>query len=421
LIVGDHEFFVEEAAEEARGELASESCEIERIADEELAARLPEALSTGSLFSTRRLIEADLTPLFGRVSPGKLLEEAVEAWAKDTPAGRREAFKKMRAFLAAVPCPSDSPEETARAASKKAKKPELFEPLVEILREIPDVRESRAGALAAVLAHLDRGLEGTLLLARAVDPQRSSPLFEAFKKSATIRDVSGEVKQRPGRLRARAKKLARERRIAIDDEALERLLRSTDEDPRPFASELEKLFGWAGEGGRITEKDVAAAVEDRHAEEIYAFIDTLCERRREPVLRGLSEILSGRTLRAGDHEISGEEPVRAFFGALTREIRRLCFIRARCEEIGWKMDPAVSYGAYQSRIHGKIAAPQEPFEKSLAAAGHPFGWYKSYQRACRFSLPELTRALIRCSEADAAMKDSAPPEETVAGLVAGLV
>ena len=421
LVVGDHEFFVEEAAEEAREALAGESYEIERIPEDGLASLLPEALSTGSLFSTRRLIEADLTSLFGRSSPGRLLEEAVEAWGKDSPAGRREAFKKTRVFLATAGLKADSAEETAAAAVKKVRKPELLDPLVEILRELPDAGASPAGAAAAVLAHLERGLEGTLLLARAVDPLRSSALFEAFRKRGEIRDVSGEVKERPRRLRARGEKLAAERGVAIEPAALDRLLRSTDADPRAFASELEKLLDWAGAGGRIAENDVAAAVEDRHAEDLYAFFDAFGERRREETLRRLAAILSGRPLRAGERDLIAEDPLRAFFSMLVKEVRRLCFVRARCEESGWKMDPAVAFPAYQSRIHPKIAAPVEPFSDSLAAEGPPYGWYKAYQRACRFRLAELTSALVRCAEADAAMKDSAPDAETIAGLVAGIV
>lgn len=412
---------MEEAAEEAREALAGESYEIERIPEEGLATLLPEALSTGSLFSARRLIEVDLTALFGRSSPARLLEEAVEAWAKDTPAGRREAFKKTRAFLAAAGSKGDSAEETAAAAVKKVRRPELLEPLVEILRELPDAPGSAAGAAAAVLAHLERGLEDTLLLARAVDPVRTTALFEAFREHGEIRDVSGEVKERPRRLRARAQKIAGERGVAIEAAALDRLLRSTDADPRAFASELEKLLDWAGAGGRITEKDVAAAVEDRHVEDLYAFFDALGERRREDALRRLAAILSGRPLRAGDRDLTGEDPLRAFFGMLVKEIRRLCFVRARCEESGWKMDPGVSFPAYQSRIHPKIAAPVEPFSDSLAAEGPPYGWYKAYQRACRYRLAELTAALLRCAEADAAMKDSAPEEETIARLVAGIL
>ena len=80
LVHGAHEFFVEEAADEIRESLGFSEDEIERIPEESLAARLPDALSTGSLFSSRRLIEADLSTLFGRAAPAALLEEAVVAW-----------------------------------------------------------------------------------------------------------------------------------------------------------------------------------------------------------------------------------------------------------------------------------------------------------------------------------------------------
>src|ERR1051325_6023885 len=90
LVHGAHEFFVEEAAEEIRAGLGFSEDEIDRISDEAVASRLPEALSSGSLFSSRRLVEADLSALFGRETPVSLLEEAAAAWQKESPAGRRE-------------------------------------------------------------------------------------------------------------------------------------------------------------------------------------------------------------------------------------------------------------------------------------------------------------------------------------------
>lgn len=421
LVVGDHEFFVEEAAEEIRREFREASFEVERVSDESLASLLPEALSTGSLFAPRRLVEADLTPLFGRIAPGRLVEEAVEAWRKNSPAGRREAFRKVRELLASVPSAGDSPAEIAAAAARKTRKPDCLEALTEILQEMPESRANPAAAVEAVLAHLQRGLEGTVLLARAVDPVRTTPLYEAFRKHGHIRDVGSEEKQRPLRLASRARKLAAERKIQIEPAAVERLLRSTDAEPRPFASELEKLLDWAAEGGRVTERDVAAIVDDRHSEDIFAFFESFGERRRNDSLRVLSAILSGQPLRAGDREFTGDDPLRAFFGLLVKEIRRLCLIRARGEDSAWKMDPAISFGTYQARVHPKLAAPVPPFGEPLAGEGHPYGWYKSYQRSCRFRLSELTAALIRCSEADAAMKDSAPAEDVLTQLVSSIV
>ena len=415
LVCGPHEFFVDEAAEEKRAELGFSEDEIERIPEEALAARLPDALSTGSLFSSRRLVEADLSALFGRAAPAGLTEEAVAAWQKDSPAGRREAFKKARALLAALQIDNESPEETAAAAAKKVRLPALRETLEEILRELPGGGGSASAATAAVLAHLSGGVPGTILLARAVDPPRSSALYKSFEAGGSIRVAGGDDGENARLLGARARKLAGEKGIAIEPAAVERLRARTGEDPRLFASELEKLLDWAGEKGKIAARDVEALVEDRRAEDVYAFFDALGARDRSETMRRLEPILSGRALRTGEREIKAEDPLRIFFGMLVAEVRRLLVVRARCEETRTKITSGLSYGAYQSGVHPRLASETTLLE------GNPFLWYKAYQRAGRFTTAELVRALRRCADADASTKDSASLEDTIALLVAEIV
>ncbi|HET9795319.1 MAG TPA: hypothetical protein VFS34_12750 [Thermoanaerobaculia bacterium] len=416
LVCGPHEFFVDEAAEEARGEFGFTEDEIERIPEEALAARLPDALASGSLFSSRRLVEADLSALFGRDAPGALAEEAAAAWQKESAAGRREAFKKARALLAALQIENESPEDTAAAAVKKMRKPELRETLEEIFRELPGGGASGNAAAAAVIAHLEGGgVPGTVLLARAVDPPRTSALYKAFDAHGSVRIAGGDDNENARLLVARARKLAAQKNVTIEPASIDRLRARTADDPRLFASELEKLLEWAGENGKIVPRDVEALVEDRRAEDVYAFFDALGARDRAETMRRLEGILSGRALRTGEREIKGDEPLRAFFGMLAAEIRRLLVVRARCEETRTRINPALAYGGYQTGVHPRLSSGTTLLE------GSPFLWYKAYQRAARFPLPDLVRALRRCADADAATKDSASLEDTIALLVSEIV
>lgn len=415
LVCGPHEFFVDEAAEEARAALGFAEDEIERIPEEALAARLPDALSTGSLFSSRRLVEADLSALFGRAVPAGLAEEAVAAWQKDSPAGRREAFKKARALLAALQIDEETPEEMAAAAAKKVKRPELRDALEEIFRELPGGGGSGNAAASAVIAHLSGGVPGTVLLARAVDPPKTSALYRSFEAAGEIRVAGGDENENARLLSARARKLAGEKGIAIEPAAVERLRARTGDEPRLFASELERLLDWAGEKGKIASRDVEALVEDRRAEDVYAFFDALGSRDRAGAMSRLDPILSGRALRTGEREIKADDPLRVFFGMLVAELRRLLVVRARCEETRTKINPGLSYGNYQSGVHSRLASGTPLIE------GSPYLWYKAYQRAGRFTLAELVRALRRCAEADEATKDSASLEDTIALLVADVV
>ena len=419
LVTGSHEFFVEEAAEELRASLASPGTDVERIDDEDLAESLPIALTHGSLFAEKRLVEADLSALFGRESPGSLVEEAVEAWGKDTPAGRREAFKKARALLSALRIQGPA-EEAAPEAARKAKKPELAETLLEILRALPGPVGDPAPAASAVLDHLERGLAETILLARAVDPAKTSVLYQAFKKHGTIHDVSAQPGEFGRFLASRAKKRAAEKDVVLEPAAVEALLRFTEADPRRFDSELEKVLGWAETGGKVRARDVEILVSDGRSEDLYAFFDALGRRDRTETFQRLDRVLSGRALRAGDRELKGDDPLRGFFGMLFAEVRRLLIVRARCDETRTKIEPSISYGTYQTRVHPRLSEASGPFSASLLE-GSPFLWYKCYQRCAKFSVAELRSELIACAEADDSTKDSAPLPETLVRLVGAMV
>ena len=398
LLVGDHEFFVDEAAEEARARYEREGYEVERIAEDDLGSRLAPALFQESLFSSLRLVEADLTALLRQSSAPELVDEALENWAKATPAGRRQAFRNARLLASSLKLDSTDPEAAALAAAKKAKRPESTETLAEIFRELPPSRGGSADVHADVAAFLERDVPGVVLLARAVSPPKSSDLRRGFEKHGEVRDVSADEASHDRLLKARAQRLASGRGRKLAAEAVEELLVRTDKDPRLFAAELERVLDWAGDRP-VTKNDVAALVEDRRAEELYPFFDAFGARKKEEALPRLERILSGRALRAGEYTVKGDDPLRAFFGMFVSEIRRLLTIRAACEELGIRIDPALSYSAYQARVHPRLNEQIELEGKSL------FPSYKSYRNAGRFSVAELTRALIVCADGDAAVKN----------------
>jgi hypothetical protein len=168
----------------------------------------------------------------------------------------------------------------------------------------------------------------------------------------------------------------------------------------------------------LAERSRRAALVDEPT--LYGFFDALGRRDRKDTFQRLDRILSGRALRAGDRELKGDDPLRAFFGMFVSEVRRLLIVRARCDETRTRIDPSISYGEYQARVHARLAAPVEPFSASLFE-GNPFLWYKCYQRAGKFSIADLEGALIACADADDTTKDSAPLPETLAALVGTLV
>ena len=429
LIVGDVEFFVEEAAAAARAALSDPETEVLTFEDEAPAEAVSDALLNRSLFSPRRLVQLDISRLLGTESPGRLLTQAVEAWDKGTPAGRREAFKQARALLAALDLPSSGdPVENAEAAAKKVRRKEEGELLAEILKELPEEAPGGAAvlksALRAVVAR--EGNDGTVALLTAIAPPPGVDLVKEIEKRGLVLEAS-VGKDAQAALRRLASARAKEREVVLEPAAIERLLSRTDFRPPQFASELEKLLEWAGKGGRIRAADVEANVQDEASEDLYAFFEAVGRRDAGDALSRLERLFSGREVRAGDRAIETEDSwPNKFLGMLSGEVRRMLLIRARLEEAGpGAFDASMSYSTFQARVLPRLMAPATPFGRSpfesAGGAAHPFALYRAAQRSSRFTAPQLARALARTAEVDVKLKDSAPVLETFTAYVGDLI
>ena len=429
LITGDVEFFVEEAAAQAADKLAADGAEVLKFDDEAPVETVSDALLNRSLFSPRRLVQLDISRLLGTESPGRLLTQAVEAWDKGTPAGRREAFKQARALLAALDLPSNGdPVETAEAAAKKVRRKEEAELLAEILKELPEEAPGGAAvlksALRAVVAR--EGNDGTVALLTAIAPPAGVDLVKEIEKRGLVLEASIGKDAQPA-LRRLAAARAKEREVVLEPAAIERLLSRTDFRPPQFASELEKLLEWAGKGGRIRAADVEANVQDEASEDVYAFFEAVGRRDAGDALSRLERLFSGREVRAGDRAVDTEDAwPNKFLGMLSGEVRRMLLIRARLEEAGpGAFDASMSYSTFQARVLPRLMAPATPFGRSpfesAGGAAHPFALYRAAQRSSRFTAPQLARALARTAEVDVKLKDSAPVLETFTAYVGDLI
>ena len=416
LLCAGHEFFVAEAAREVRRAFEEAGAEIERLDEAEVPAKLASALTAGSLFSDRRLVEADLSLLFGRQAPAELWEEALAAWNKGTPAGRRETFRKVRTLLVSLRVADGSPEEQAAAAAKKLGAGADAAILSEIVREMPESKLDAASARDAVLRHLARGDSRTFLLGLAVDPPREAELFSAFRAGGLVREVPREGEERR-ELMDLAKRFGRERGVVFEPGFVEALLNRTEASPRLFASELEKLVEFAKPGAALSAADVADMVEDRRAEDIYAFTDLIGRRRLREALEQLSRMLSGRPVAFGERLIDSNDPARVILATLTTEVRRMLIARFRAAETGVRLSAGLSPRTYEASVHPRLSAAPAPGLPS-AMPGKPYLWFKVCERASSFSAEELSRALRLCARADAASKDSAALSDILPWLVA---
>ena len=429
LVVGDVEFFVEEAAARAREVLARDGAEVLVFEDDAPAEAVSDALLNRSLFSPQRLVQLDISRILGTQSPGRLLTAAVEAWDKGTPAARREAFKQARALLAALDLPaSGDPEETAEAAARKVRRKEEAPLLAEILKELP---AESAGAVAilkaalrAVVARKDN--DGTVALLTATASPAGVDLIKEVEKRGLVLEAN-VGKDAGDALKRLAAARAKEREVGFDSGAVQRLLLRTGSRPEQFASELDKLLEWAGKGGRIRAEDIEANVEDESSEDVYAFFEAMGRRDAGDALSRLDRLFSGRDVRAGDRVVDTVEAwPNKFLGMLAGEVRRMLLIRARLEEAGTgPFDASMSYGTFQARVLPRLMAPVTPFGRSpfetAQGAAHPYALYLAAKRCARFTLPELARALGRAADLDVKLKDSAPVLETFTAFVGQLI
>jgi hypothetical protein len=425
-ITGDVAFFVEEAAARARERLASDDAEVLRFPEEAAPGAAAEALLNRSLFSARRLVEIDISRLLGTDSPGDLALAAFEAWARSSPAGKREAFRAMRRLLVALDLPAaGDPDESAEAIARKLRRKDLTEPLAELLRELPEEKGSVGASLLSTLrVVLERQNDGLVALLTATSPPKGSELLAEVGRRGLLLEVRiGEKDIGPalGRL---ALARAKQHDVRIDSDAIARLRERTDSQPGLFASELDKLLDWAGEGGRIRAADVGEQVVDESSEDVYAFLDALGRRDAGEALARLERLFSGREIRAGKRSFDPEDGwPQIFLRMLTDEIRRMLLVRARLAEAGApRFEPQMGFDPYRDRVAPYLDEPMPPFGKSPfggRADGYPF--FKAAGRSSRFTTPELARALARAADVDVMLKTSAPVLETFTAYVGRVI
>jgi len=411
LVGGPLDFFVEEAAERLTEALAAGGAERIRFDDEASPEAVTDALLNRSLFSPRRIVEIDATRYFGTEAPGALADAAVEAWEEATPAGRRKAFRHVRALLAALSIErGPDPMETGAAVARKVKDLASAEALGRILTELPEERSSPGLVVPAIRTLLERGgNDGVVALLTAIQPPFGVGLPAEIAKKGLVLEVSVDKKQTSGQLSRLARERAREREVTLDADAIARLLKQTDEKPAVFAAELGKLLEWAGKGGRVRASDIRAFVEDEASEKLYEFYDVLSRRDAGAALAQLERMFSGRPVVMGEKEIDTEEywPIR-FLGFLSSEIRRMLLMRERLD------DPAAGYAAgmspqaFQSRVLPRLQEMDRGGGRPMAS-GHPFAVFKLVERCAHFRTDELARALAGAAEVDVQLKNSTPP------------
>jgi DNA polymerase III delta subunit len=426
-ITGEVAFFVEEAAARARERLASEDAEVLRFSEDAPPGSAAEALLNRSLFSARRLVEIDISRLLGEDSPGELALAAVEAWVRSSPAGKREAFRGMRRLLVALDVPGGGdPGETAAAIARKVKHRELEEPLAELLRELPEEKGSGGATLISTLRTLlERKNDGLVALLTVVSPPKGAELLAAVGRQGLLLEVRIAEKEIDAALGRLALARAKQQDVRIEPEAIARLRARTDSQPALFASELDKLLDWAGDGGKIRAADVGEQVVDESSEDLYALFDEIGRRDAGAALARLERFFSGREIHAGKGSYDSEDDgwPQILLAMLTAEIRRMLLVRSLlAKPDAPRFDPDMGFDRYKDRVAPYLDEPLPPFGKSpFGGRADGYAVFKAASRASRFTTAELARALSRAADIDVKLKNSAPILETLTAYVGGVI
>ncbi|MFN2385293.1 MAG: DNA polymerase III subunit delta [Thermoanaerobaculia bacterium] len=425
LVAGDVDFFVEEEARKVLEHLAGENTEVLHFDEDASPEAVSDALLNRSLFSPRRIVQLDVSRLLGTSSPGNLFEQALEGWERGGPAGRKQAYRTVRGLLSALGTSAGgNPEELADAVGKRLKRREGIEVLAEILRELPEEKGGGLAILPAVRALLQKSRpnDGVVALLTATAPPAGAGLAAEIERQglfvpATVGSDAAAALSRFARQRAK------DRDVAIDPDAMDRLRESTDGKPELFASELGRLIQWAGPGGRIRAGDVGESVEDEASEDLYKLYDAIGKRDAADALRRIERIFDGRDVRTGDSYLEVDEYIlpQVVLGRITDELRSMLLVRARLEHEGLAQSDALrNVSAFRSRVMPLLSETVEPFGRS-PFRGSPFRWFYVAQRGSRYSAEELARALSRAGDVDVKLKNSAPAVETLTEYVASLI
>jgi DNA polymerase-3 subunit delta len=175
----------------------------------------------------------------------------------------------------------------------------------------------------------------------------------------------------------------------VDAGAEERLAALLGDDARQLASELGKLAAYVGERKVIGADDVDALV-TRVAQDPFFALGNAVEARD---LAGALGVLE-RSL------ADGATPYM-IVGSLAATVRRLIVELERARSLVGDR-PLRSSREWEAEVYPHI--PDAERKDRSGKPKHPFGFWKKYEAARRFSRAELLDALAALAEADVAMK-----------------
>jgi len=188
----------------------------------------------------------------------------------------------------------------------------------------------------------------------------------------------------------------------ITSEAFLALKDSIGTDLRSICGELEKLSLFVGEKGRIDTKDVEAVVPEARQQAVFELTDAVAKKNVASAFRALANLLQEGT------------PPLFVIQSLASQFRFLLQARILLSK---HLDEAkiasMSFFTFKDSALNDLAPLLPAFGSGAAnlLTKNPFVIHKSLQLAAKFDHKELARALMKVSDADAAIKRSLAPSD----------
>lgn len=152
------------------------------------------------------------------------------------------------------------------------------------------LKHQKAGAERdALRSYLERVSQSCdLVFVESEDVDKRGTLFSYLKKQGDVQEFALQEGPQLARwLSERAQSLG----VRLEPAAAQQMVALVGLETRALVNELEKLASYVGKGGRITVPIVERMVQDEQEQNLFAFIDALCTRRRSLALLSVRHLL----------------------------------------------------------------------------------------------------------------------------------
>ncbi|MBF0509836.1 MAG: hypothetical protein HQK57_13045, partial [Deltaproteobacteria bacterium] len=168
---------------------------------------------------------------------------------------------------------------------------------------------------------------------------------------------------------------------------------------RALSAELDKVVGYVGKRAKITLEDVQRTAVKSKENALYELQEAVTMKDASKALRLIEAMLD-----QGLHTLQ-------VLAALISQVRRLILARDVIDKAGM-VPPGINYQTFQKDVYNRLAVKKGSEEENSFNTMGPYPMFLLLQRARKFTLTELFRALELLLEADLELKGS-PPNPTM--------